>query len=293
MDGYLKRKHVETEDEPKRKGLFQEGNFPEYCYPIGEDLFVLASTYNKKSAIHIRRFNRYGDSYYPSEYGITLQPEQYNACFCHDPPTCIFGIADINMALEEIPPANPREKFYVLMNDEGKYLLVDEYTCRSDRVYKHETEISFKQWRELQKCRDSVTLGYINLKYRSVDFLNIFQESTHQQCPVVPKNSDINEAGPVMKDCLKIVLYKHIRLKKGLKPVDRSADFLDQVVCSVHDFNESCLDLHVENIALDFNNELSERRLFRQYLKDFLCEAFLREIKLDTLLTAAKNDFCK
>ncbi|XP_042895776.1 uncharacterized protein [Parasteatoda tepidariorum] len=126
MDGYLKRKHVETENEPKRKGLFQEGNFPEYCYPIGEDLFVLASTYNKKSVIHIRRFNRYGDSHNPSGYGITLQPEQYNACFCHGPPTCIFGIADINMALEEIPPANPREKFYVLMNDEGKNLLVDE-----------------------------------------------------------------------------------------------------------------------------------------------------------------------
>ncbi|GFU12775.1 uncharacterized transposon-derived protein F54H12.3 [Trichonephila clavipes] len=43
-------------------------------FPIGDDVFVFASTYYDTVAVHIRRFKKYGKTYYPTPKGITLDP---------------------------------------------------------------------------------------------------------------------------------------------------------------------------------------------------------------------------
>ncbi|GFY74613.1 hypothetical protein TNIN_405491 [Trichonephila inaurata madagascariensis] len=48
--------------------------FPDGVFPIGDDVFVFASTYYDSVSVHIRRFKKYGKTYYPTPEGITLDP---------------------------------------------------------------------------------------------------------------------------------------------------------------------------------------------------------------------------
>ncbi|GFV26896.1 hypothetical protein TNCV_2615221 [Trichonephila clavipes] len=55
-------------------GKFIEDCIPDRVFPIGDDVFVFASTYNDSVSVHIRRFKRYERTYYPTPEGIMLDP---------------------------------------------------------------------------------------------------------------------------------------------------------------------------------------------------------------------------
>ncbi|GFW88179.1 hypothetical protein TNCV_3500681 [Trichonephila clavipes] len=58
----------------KKYGKFTEDCIPDGVFPIGDDVFVFASTYYDSVSVHIRRFKKYGKTYYPTSEGITLDP---------------------------------------------------------------------------------------------------------------------------------------------------------------------------------------------------------------------------
>ncbi|GFX02254.1 hypothetical protein TNCV_138301 [Trichonephila clavipes] len=58
----------------QKYGKFTEDCIPDGVFPIGDDVFVFASTYYDSVSVHIRRFKKYGKSYYPTPEGITLDP---------------------------------------------------------------------------------------------------------------------------------------------------------------------------------------------------------------------------
>ncbi|GFT14752.1 hypothetical protein TNCV_99481 [Trichonephila clavipes] len=58
----------------KKYGKFTEDCIPDGVFPIGDDVFVFTSTYYDSVSVHIRRFKKYGKTYYPTPEGITLDP---------------------------------------------------------------------------------------------------------------------------------------------------------------------------------------------------------------------------
>ncbi|GFQ96859.1 hypothetical protein TNCT_607641 [Trichonephila clavata] len=54
---------------------FTEDCIPDGVFPIGDDVFVFASIYYDSVSVHIRRFKKYGKTYYPTPEGITLDPQ--------------------------------------------------------------------------------------------------------------------------------------------------------------------------------------------------------------------------
>ncbi|GFV85001.1 hypothetical protein TNCV_838751 [Trichonephila clavipes] len=58
----------------QKYGKFTENCIPDGVFPIGDDVFVFASTYYDSVSVHIRRFKKYGKTYYPTSEGITLDP---------------------------------------------------------------------------------------------------------------------------------------------------------------------------------------------------------------------------
>lgn len=247
--------------------------------------------------IHIREFNKYGDTYYPSYNGLTLQPEQFTVCFKHGPPTSIFDIAEINLALESVNPDTKRE-FYILMADDGKYSLTKETTCRSGRVYKWPIDITFSQWRAIQKVEDDVITSFIAIKYKSRDLLETFKTVSKCVIPVEKPldNFEYAAAESKMNNILTIVLYKNIGEKKGIKPPIRIGDETIELseLVSVKDFNESCLYLNVVSVVRDFEKELIASKNYhsRQSLMEFLSEQYLKNIHLDVCIEHARKDFC-
>ncbi|XP_042913243.1 uncharacterized protein [Parasteatoda tepidariorum] len=292
----LKRKHIEIQDVPKRKGAFQEGAYPEHYFPIGDNFFILASTFNGKSAIHIRKFNKYGEAYYPSTVGLTLKPEQFTVCFQHGPPTSIFDIVEINLALEAINEYDKRE-FYLLMADDGKYTLTHEHKCRSGRLYKFPLDISFAQWNAIKNVQEEVISSFLTLKFKSRDLLETFKMVSKRNIPLEkPNSSRYEEVERDHNNCLTLVLYRHIGAKKGLQPPMRVGDEDIEIgeLASVKDFNESCMFLNVVGLVRDFEKELCENRIYPECvpLIDYLSEQYLKVIRLDLCIAAARKDFC-
>ncbi|GFY17715.1 hypothetical protein TNCV_1074501 [Trichonephila clavipes] len=58
----------------EKYGKFTEDCIPDGVFPIGDDVFAFASTYYDSVSVHIRRFKKYGKTYYPTPEGITLDP---------------------------------------------------------------------------------------------------------------------------------------------------------------------------------------------------------------------------
>ncbi|GFV01349.1 alpha-2 adrenergic receptor [Trichonephila clavipes] len=58
----------------KKYGKFTEDCIPDGVFPIGDDVFVFTSTYYGSVSVHIKRFKKYGKTYYPTPEGITLDP---------------------------------------------------------------------------------------------------------------------------------------------------------------------------------------------------------------------------
>ncbi|GFX42120.1 integrase catalytic domain-containing protein [Trichonephila clavipes] len=58
----------------KKCGKFTEVCIPNGVFPIGDDVFVFSSTYYDSVSVHIRRFKKYGKTYYPTPEGITSDP---------------------------------------------------------------------------------------------------------------------------------------------------------------------------------------------------------------------------
>ncbi|GFV95649.1 hypothetical protein TNCV_4576501 [Trichonephila clavipes] len=58
----------------QKYGKFIEDCIPDGVFRIGDDVFVFASTYYDSVSVHIRRFKKYGKTYYPTPEGITLDP---------------------------------------------------------------------------------------------------------------------------------------------------------------------------------------------------------------------------
>ncbi|GFY34503.1 uncharacterized transposon-derived protein F54H12.3 [Trichonephila clavipes] len=58
----------------KKYGKFTEDCIPDGVFPIGDDVFVFSSTYYDSVSVHIRRFKKYGKTYYPTPEGITSDP---------------------------------------------------------------------------------------------------------------------------------------------------------------------------------------------------------------------------
>ncbi|GFW84706.1 hypothetical protein TNCV_4949361 [Trichonephila clavipes] len=57
----------------KKYGKFTEDCIPDGVFPIGDDVFVFASTYYDSASVHIRRFKKYGKTYYPTR-GNNIRP---------------------------------------------------------------------------------------------------------------------------------------------------------------------------------------------------------------------------
>ncbi|GFY22698.1 uncharacterized transposon-derived protein F54H12.3 [Trichonephila clavipes] len=56
----------------KKYGKFTEDCIPDGVFQIGDDVFVFTSTYYDSISVHIRRFKKYGKTYYPTPEAITL-----------------------------------------------------------------------------------------------------------------------------------------------------------------------------------------------------------------------------
>ncbi|GFX41230.1 hypothetical protein TNCV_2219281 [Trichonephila clavipes] len=113
-------------------------------FPIGDDVFVFASTYYDSASVHIRRFKKYGKTYYPTPEGITLDPRWIEY---------IMRKKKVPESLEELPSGLFPPERHIQITSEN---FIDftfkriKYSPDKEPTFK-EITISREQWAEMIK----------------------------------------------------------------------------------------------------------------------------------------------
>ncbi|GFX50567.1 uncharacterized protein F54H12.2 [Trichonephila clavipes] len=136
----------------KKYGKFTEDCIPDGVFPIGDDVFVFASTYYDSASVHIRRFKKYGKTYYPTPEGITLDPRWIEY---------IMRKKKVPESLEELPSGLFPPERHIQITSEN---FIDftfkriKYSPDKEPTFK-EITISREQWAEMIKnMKDAYTL---------------------------------------------------------------------------------------------------------------------------------------
>ncbi|GFW04784.1 chromo domain-containing protein [Trichonephila clavipes] len=227
----------------KKYGKFTEDCIPDGVFPIGDDVFVFAS-------VHIRRFKKYGKTYYPTPEGITLDPQWIEY---------IMRKKKVPESLEELPSGLFPPERHIQITSEN---FIDftfkriKYSPDKEPTFK-EITISREQWAEMIKKYGAIENAAIDNMFQCMDFLTAYK--TFCEGPIentLPSSLDVSlvkrcEHWLSQKDAYtlhKPVRHKFQRNRVFVSDIDRQfqADLVDMQ--SLAEFNKGLKDLQGEEI---------------------------------------------
>ncbi|GFT45131.1 uncharacterized protein TNCV_4346381 [Trichonephila clavipes] len=186
---YVKAKRVKVDNTPITKddtigpkyGKFTEDCIPDGVFPIGDDVFVFASTYYDSVSVHIRRFKKYGKTYYPTPEGITLDPRWIEY---------IMRKKKVPESLEELPSGPFSRERHIQIT---------------------------KQWAEMIKKYGAIENAAIDNMFQCMDFLTAYK--TFCEGPIentLPSSLDVSLGQQYLTQILKKSICSLLN-EKGLK----------------------------------------------------------------------------
>ncbi|GFX14563.1 hypothetical protein TNCV_1986761 [Trichonephila clavipes] len=152
----------------KKYGKFTEDCIPDGVFPIGDDVFVFASTYYDSESVHIRRFKKYGKTYYPNPEGITLDPRWME---------CIIRKKNVPESLEELPSGLfPPEQLIQITSENSIDFTFKRIKYGPDKVptFKGIT-ISREQRAEMIEKYGAIEKAVIDNMFQCMDFLTAYK----------------------------------------------------------------------------------------------------------------------
>lgn len=273
----------------KQSGIFKESMIPEHVYPLGEDLFVTVTEFRDKISVHIRKYKKYVDTFYPSTEGVTLDTEEFNVLSTQELlPTNAHDIADLNMYLNSLEKTN----LSVQLDESDIYTLTKEYQCRSGKIYKKTVNITKEQWILIKEKNDEINISVIHFKLHNIDFKAVFNQIATSIKPIEREpNRFIHHE---IETALERVLEKNIYRKKGLQLIIQGEEEDDYVSpYSIRDFNESVMTLSIVRIVKDFENELNEKHFKLGHpLSQHLSNDFLSSVNIVNMIEAYRKAYC-
>ncbi|GFR18633.1 hypothetical protein TNCT_223011 [Trichonephila clavata] len=152
----------------KKYRKFTEDCIPDGVFPIGDDVFVFASIYYDSVSVHIRRFKKYGKTYYPTPEGITLDPQWIEY---------IMRKKKVPESLEELPSGLfPPERHIQITSENFTNFTFKriKYGPNKEPTFK-EISISREQWAEMIEKYGAIENAVIDNVFLCMDFLTAYK----------------------------------------------------------------------------------------------------------------------
>ncbi|GFX65156.1 hypothetical protein TNCV_4820471 [Trichonephila clavipes] len=194
----------------KKYGKFTEDCIPDGVFPIGDDVFVFASTYYDSVSVHIRRFKKYGKTYYPTPEGITLDPRWIEY---------IMRKKKVPESLEELPSElfPPERHIQITIENFIDFTFKRiKYGPDKEPTFK-EITISREQWAEMIKKYGAIENAAIDNMFQCMDFLTAYK--TFCEGPIentLPSSLDVSLGQQYLTQILKKSICSLLN-EKGLK----------------------------------------------------------------------------
>ncbi|GFQ89556.1 hypothetical protein TNCT_36381 [Trichonephila clavata] len=149
-------------------GKFNEDCIPDGIFAVGNDNFVFASTYYDSVSVHIRRFKKYGKTYYLTPEGITLVPGWIEY---------IMRKKKVPESSEELPSGLfPLERHIQITSEnfvDFTYKRI-KYGPDEEPTFK-EIMISREQWAEMIEKYGAIGNAVIDNTFQCIDFLTAYK----------------------------------------------------------------------------------------------------------------------
>lgn len=196
----LKRK-VDFE-EPSKHGSFTVENVPAKTFPLGDDVFVSCKVFKKRVLVHIRRYKKFGEKFYPSTEGVTISPFHLSRMLnCEPLKTKNFNdksFVDYFTDVPMKPPSDPisiisdtllsiQDEYFgneILFELDGNCIVIKkEITCRSGRTYTNKVSVNHEQWENLFSMGDTIMTCILQEKYHHISFKELFELASGTVAP--------------------------------------------------------------------------------------------------------------
>ncbi|GFQ75723.1 hypothetical protein TNCT_419081 [Trichonephila clavata] len=231
----------------KKYGKFTEDCIPDGVFPIGDDVFVFASIYYDSVSVHIRRFKKYGKTYYPTPEGITLDPQWIEY---------IMRKKKVPESLEELPSGLfPPERHIQITSENFTNFTFKriKYGPNKEPTFK-EISISREQWAEMIEKYGAIENAVIDNVFLCMDFLTAYK--TFCEGPIenaLPFSLDVSLGQRYLTQILKKSICSLLN-EKGLNQPQKLAEELWGN--REETFNSHVLSLEANEIADYFYNNL-------------------------------------
>ncbi|GFR19539.1 hypothetical protein TNCT_84781, partial [Trichonephila clavata] len=226
---------------------FTEDCIPDGVFPIGDDVFVFASIYYDSVSVHIRRFKKYGKTYYPTPEGITLDPQWIEY---------IMRKKKVPESLEELPSGLfPPERHIQITSENFTNFTFKriKYGPNKEPTFK-EISISREQWAEMIEKYGAIENAVIDNVFLCMDFLTAYK--TFCEGPIenaLPFSLDVSLGQRYLTQILKKSICSLLN-EKGLNQPQKLAEELWGN--REETFNSHVLSLEANEIADYFYNNL-------------------------------------
>lgn len=305
----------------KRKAGFDDTlkieDIPSRTFPLGNDIFISCSFFNKQVLIHIRRYKKCGEKYYPSTDGVTLSPFQFSILLgCEPLKTKCFRenpLVDYFIETPFISPSDPvsiisetqlsikdeydtKEILFQLLDD-SSITIKREITCRSGRTYTRAVTVSSEQWETLLSIGDTVMCSALREKYRRVSFRQLFELVSKTSVPYqAPECASMDEVRSSLNYMVKSAFCDVIAKRNGLVNPLHTLDETLLATNTVESFNASVMDLRPYFVAEAFHEKICQfpfNPVYNQKMLSFVTRQFLNSVNVSNMIEIAREAFCK
>lgn len=313
----LKRKA--DSDEGSKQGAFPAEALPPKTFSLGDNLFVCCNYFNNNVLIHIRRYKKLGEKFYPTSEGVTMSPFQFSTLLsceplktkCFKENTLLDYFTEFPFKASSKDPVSIVSESQLTIQDEhslfdGNEVLFElkdsSITLKKDAIHRNgktttkEVTVSSEQWDKLLSVGDSIMTCAIREKYHRPSFLEFFELVTKTSTPHMAHADEVVDVEDTLNYLLKSAFYDVIAERSGLTNPRATLDDSLLEKNTVRAFNAHVLNVGLFYIVEEFYKNLCEFRLPNHscyYLSSCLTKQFLNSINVSNMIDMAREAFCK
>lgn len=255
-------------------------------FAVGDDVFVAVTSFRGDTFLHIRRYQKYGTTYYPTREGVAMTPWQFHRLFSRSVPATQH---DLDIALQLL-----FDNFKVESVDFNHFIFTRNSISKNGITVSKSINLMLNQWEKIQDHLDDILNVALDFKFREMHFKDVFESLADDVLDEnLPSSLDVSNG----TECVSRILYNVVcDLIKDHGGLINPVRFDNDIICetnSVMDFNNTALYLDVNDIAIHFREELWQTQTFLNLPPSrYVTIEFLKSVSLEKLIKKARQELC-
>lgn len=266
-------------------GVILENQIPDGLFDLGDCVFVYPSTFRGNIYVHIRRYKKYGNKFYPTQEGVTLHTEwiQYIMQRSGVPRTSKDLQGSIFL---------PEDLFKMESSDFQNFTFTRFKTSEKGECFTKSITITRDQWKRMIEQYCAISTAVADEVYDSIDFFSIYKNE-HELPPdtTLPISLDTSLGQCHLSDILQNSFHKFMTSNGCLQePETRAEELFGN---REETFNNTALGLDMQDLVDRFYEDLMTGRTFLSMSPhSYLTQDFFKNVCLKTVLQKARKYLC-